>query len=103
MIARSYLSSVFPDDRIIARGYPNRWPAHSPDLTPLDYYFWSVVKDRAYHCFTPTSLNELQERITMVIEAIDPDELRRSDSVLHLPSRLQKVIECEGGSIENSL
>ena len=101
IVARSFLSDVFPDDRIIARGYPNRWPAHSPDLTPLDYYFWSVVKDRVYHCFTPANLNELQERISMVIEQIDSDELRRS--ILHLPSRLQAVIESGGEAIEQCL
>lgn len=100
-VARTFLHSVFPDERIIARGYPNRWPAHSPDLTPLDYYFWGVVKDRVYHCFTPTSLPELQQRISAVIADIDPDELRRS--VLHLPSRLEAVLESGGGAIEHLL
>ena len=101
LAARTFLSSIFPNERIIARGYPNRWPAHSPDLTPLDYYFWGVVKDRVYHLFTPTSLLELQRKITAVIENIDQDELRRS--VLHLPSRLEAVMESEGGAIEHHL
>lgn len=100
-VARSFLSSVFPNDRIIARGFPNRWPPHSPDLTPLDYYFWGVVKDRVYYCFRPTSINELRERIITVIENIDPDELRRS--VLNLPSRLEAVIESQGEAIEQRL
>ena len=68
--ARTFLSSVFPDERIIARRYPIRWPAHSPDLTPLDYYFWAVVKDGVYHCYTPISLLELQERITAAIATL---------------------------------
>ena len=100
-VARSFLSSVFPNDRIIARGFPNRWPAHSPDLTPLDYYFWGVVKDRVYHCFKPASINELREKIITVIENIDSDELRRS--ILNLPSRLAAVIECQGDAIEHYL
>ena len=37
----------------------------------------------------------------MVIEQIDSDELRRS--VLHLPSRLQAVIESGGEAIEKCL
>ena len=37
----------------------------------------------------------------MVIEQIDSDELRQSD--LHLPSRLQVVIESGGEAIEQSM
>lgn len=100
-VVRSFLSRVFPDDRIITRGYSNQWPVHSPDLTRLDYYFWSVVKDCVYHCFTPASIKELRERMTMDIENIDSDELRRS--VLNLPSRFQAVVECRGEATEHYL
>ena len=25
-----------------------KWPAHSPDLTPCDFYLWDAVKSRVY-------------------------------------------------------
>ena len=26
----------------------NQWPPHSPDLNPLDYYFWSEVQNKVF-------------------------------------------------------
>lgn len=101
LVARNFLSSIFPDDRIIARGYRQNWPAHSPDLSPLDYYFWSVVKDRVYFNFVPRNLQELQQRIIDVIAVMDQDELKRS--VLHLPTRLEYVLDNNGRTFEHLL
>jgi len=42
---RTSLDRHLPDK--IGRGGPNPWPPHSPDLTPLDF-FWGFVKDIAY-------------------------------------------------------
>ena len=36
------------EDRIISRRAEVVWPPRSYDLTPLDYYFWSAVKDKCY-------------------------------------------------------
>lgn len=100
-VARDFLSSVFPEERIIARGFSQNWPAYSPDLSPLDYYFWGTVKDRVYNCFRPTNIEELQQRICEVIANVDDDELKRS--ILHLPTRLQFVMDREGGAFEHLL
>ena len=27
---------------------PNEWPAHSPDLNPLDYGIWSILEKRVF-------------------------------------------------------
>lgn len=98
---RAFLTSVFPEKRIIARGFKQNWPAYSPDLTPLDYYFWGTVKDRVYNCFHPASIEELKHRIRAVINDIDEGELRRS--ILHLPRRLELLIEREGDALEHLL
>ena len=42
-------------DRIISRKSFNHWPACSPDLNPLDYYFWAwllmrFIKPTLRHC-----------------------------------------------------
>lgn len=41
------LQELFPN-RYIGKGRAIAWPARSPDLTPLYYTLWSVVKSRWY-------------------------------------------------------
>ena len=43
---RNYLNEQFPGTWIGRHG--SMWPARSPDLTPLDFFFWGVLKDRVY-------------------------------------------------------
>lgn len=45
--AREHLNQMFPDKRI-GQGGPVAWPAHSPDLTPLDFFLWGHVKSFEY-------------------------------------------------------
>lgn len=44
---RNYLHDNFPNRRI-GRRRSTRWPPHSPDLTPQDYFFWGYLKSRVY-------------------------------------------------------
>ncbi|KER21342.1 hypothetical protein T265_10314 [Opisthorchis viverrini] len=55
----TYLQEQFSGERVIARRFPNIWPAMSPDLTPLDYWFWGMIKARVYHENKPKNLAEL--------------------------------------------
>ena len=34
--------------RVISRRTENSWPAHSPDLTPLDFHFWAAAQTWVY-------------------------------------------------------
>ena len=43
---RNYLNEQFPGTWIDVG--VAEWPARSPDLTPLDFFFWGVLKDRVY-------------------------------------------------------
>ena len=43
---RNYLNEQFLGTWIDAG--VAEWPARSPDLTPLDFFFWGVLKDRVY-------------------------------------------------------
>ena len=58
-----YLDGVF-GERVIAlnsrRG--QSWAPRSPDLNPLDYYVWGVLKESVYKP-TPTTIDELSEKI----------------------------------------
>ena len=38
--AKQFLKNKFGEKRFIARGFPKKCPARSPDLTPLDFYLF---------------------------------------------------------------
>ncbi|ENN73932.1 hypothetical protein YQE_09475, partial [Dendroctonus ponderosae] len=43
-----WLNRYFPL-RWIGRNRPfEQWPPRSPDLTPIDFYFWGTIKNKAY-------------------------------------------------------
>ena len=60
---REFLNKKFPS-RVISRGCDIAWPARSPDLNPLDFWFWGMLKAKIYHHSTPHSLEHLQQLIT---------------------------------------
>ncbi|CAF3393782.1 unnamed protein product [Rotaria socialis] len=58
---RQFLEDTFPDRWIGRRGWIE-WPARSPDLTPTDFFLWSVIKDRVY-AIRPPNLQTLEDAI----------------------------------------
>ena len=46
-VTRDHLNLVYPN-RWIGRLGPIRWPARSPDLNPLDFFFWGRMKELIY-------------------------------------------------------
>ena len=44
LTVRESLNNSFPQ-HWIGRDGPIAWPPQSPDLTPLDFFFWGYVKD----------------------------------------------------------
>jgi hypothetical protein len=75
---RSHLNETLPH-RCIGRGTDDdmflKWPPRSPDLTPLDFYFWGYVKDKVYIPHLPRDLREVRERITNAVASISMDDL----------------------------
>ena len=63
---RQHLNAVY-GDRWIGRGGPVRWPARSPDLTPLDFYLWGHVKKIVYE----TKVDTVEELLARIILAFD--------------------------------
>lgn len=45
--ARERLNDMF-GEQWIGRYGPSRWPARSPDLTPLDFFLWGRIKNEVY-------------------------------------------------------
>lgn len=73
-IVRVFLDNVFPRRWIGRRGHIE-WPARSPDLTPLDFFFWGHLKSVVYRT-KPATVQELQERILAVADNITPQSLQ---------------------------
>ncbi|GFW45602.1 transposable element tc3 transposase [Trichonephila clavipes] len=85
-------------DRIISRYYPFPWPARSPDLTPMDFWFWGYLKSTVYLC-NPQTLSDLKDSIRREIGNIPRAMLRAA--ILSTVSRMQCVIACDGPHVEN--
>ena len=60
-ITLEVLRPVF-ENRIISRKAEVVWPRRSCDLTPLDYYLWSAVKDKCYSD-KPETIDALKDNI----------------------------------------
>ena len=58
-----YLDGVFGEQVIaLTSHHGHSWAPHSPDLEPLYYYVWGVLKESVYKP-TPTTIDELRDKI----------------------------------------
>ena len=73
------------------------WPSNSPDLNPLDYYFWGRIVGKA--CLKPhNSIIILKRSIKRAIDTVDKAEIIHA--VSRFRSRVEAVVANEGGHIE---
>ncbi|EZA58856.1 hypothetical protein X777_01031 [Ooceraea biroi] len=63
-VARTVLHEMFPE-RWIRKGGHISWPARSPDLNPLDFFLWGMLKNTVYND-VPTTQENMRERIFCV-------------------------------------
>ena len=85
-------------DRVISRHFPFPWPPRSPDLTPMDFWLWGYLKSKVYQ-FRPQTASDLKDAIRTAIQEIPIAMVRAA--VLSTICRMQSVIVCEGGHVEN--
>ena len=72
---RKWLDEHFPDRRIDRRGFVE-WPARSPELTPLDFFLWGVLKNQVFSD-KPKTLNDLKEKIINALKDITPEMCKK--------------------------
>ncbi|KYN04950.1 hypothetical protein ALC62_04166 [Cyphomyrmex costatus] len=96
-IITELLNRKFGDCWIGRSGY-NKWPACSPDLTPMDFYLWGKLKQQAYSEM-PTTREDTKERIRRACVAIDPNEIRRA--VLSVSTYFRKCVDVQGHHFEH--
>jgi transposase len=92
-VVKSYLQEVFGGG-VISRDFAFRWPPRSPDLNPLDFWFWAHVKRIVYKSPVNT-LPDLRIRIAMACSTIKSKILL--NVVASVPERLKNV-KLTGGS-----
>jgi len=96
-----HLNDTFPN-RWIGRGGTINQPPRSPDLTPLDFCLWGLMKSEVYRKKVDTR-DELLINVLDVIACIkeSQDALRRTTS--HVFTRVAKCIDVHGGIFEHLL
>ena len=89
------------DDRWFRRLGPWDWPPRSPDLTPLDFFLWGVLKERVYSTPVPTK-EELRQRIVRCIEDLDPREIQKA-TTRRVQKNILKCLERNGQHFQHLL
>jgi hypothetical protein len=66
--------TTFLDETFLGRWVGRRgstaWPPRSPDLTPLDFFAWGLIKDVVYRRKKFRDLADLRQRIIEAVELI---------------------------------
>lgn len=96
---REWLTSKF-GDRVISRFTDRPWPARSPDLSPLDYWFWSVCMVELRKN-PPNSLPDLVNTVGGYAASLNYDQI--SAAVKDVLPRANACIEADGGAFEYKL
>ena len=97
--ARQWLEQKF-HQRVISRHTDHPWPAKSPDLSPLDYWFWSVAM-RELTRVPPSSIEELKSTVEGFAESLDPEEVYKA--VENVRKRAQVCVSQNGGQFQHRL
>lgn len=92
----NYLEEFY-DDRLISF---NRWPANSPDLTPLDFFLFGYLKNKVYSNRLH-NLDELQAAITNEVQNITEEMLQ--NVFRNMRRRINLCVQENGGHFEHLL
>jgi inhibitor of nuclear factor kappa-B kinase subunit alpha len=98
-IVMDFLQEKF-EDRIISRKSPTPWPAKSPDMNPLDYWFWGHAQAKVYRQ-KPQSIQEVQQIVKMVARTCPKEVITKA--AMNIIKRASKCLENEGSHFESEL
>ena len=74
------------------------WPPRSPDLNPLDYWFWGTLKARVFHNNAPRDLQTLKSTIAEECDAFTVGEL--AAAISNLSERCQLLDQVDSGHFD---
>lgn len=95
---REHLNENFPE-RWIGRGGFVQWPPRSPDLNPMDFFFWGHLKSLVYK-EPVNNREELRQRIIQNCEVIKQKEGLFARIRWNFQKRINLCIEMEGQHFE---
>ena len=95
-----WLKNKFRERIIFRRSGALAWPARSPDLSPLDYWFWSICLGELRRS-PPSSLDDLQETINNFVQNLAREEIIRSARDVQI--RAGACVQANGGTFEHRL
>ena len=76
------------------------WPAHSPDLNPLDFSFWSQAQSEVYE-HHPTTIEEIVAIVEGFFGNLNEEKVKKT--VANVLKRAQLCVEEKGGHFEHKL
>lgn len=94
-----FLKNTFGEERLISRFNLHAWPPRSPDLSPLDFWFWGNLKRLVYSSGLPRSTSELAERVREKSSEITKAHIEAANK--NFLDRLLLVIAADGDHIEH--
>ena len=97
-VTKYYLNLYFPG-RWMGHLGPVHFPPYSPDLTPLDSSFWSVLRNRVYQR-RPATIPHLKQLIREECDAMTADYIERI-CVYDIKKRIDLVCQENGNYIEH--
>lgn len=86
----------------IGRGGTIAWPPRSPDLSPLDYFFWGTMKQKVYR-EVPNTREELLQRIMATAEEIKNEREMVIRATQQVGLRAIACLQNNGGHFEQLL
>jgi len=97
-IVRPFIIETF-EDRWIGTHAPNRWPARSPDLSVLDFFVWSFLKNKIY-LNVVHNLQELQDATVQAFEALQARPLIILNALRRITTLCQLCVQENGNHFE---
>ena len=86
--------------RVISRKAEFEWPARSPDLNPLDFWFWGHCEAEVLRT-QPTSLDDLKEEVETFAETVLADTVEKI--ILNINKRIRFCKSERGGQFEHKM
>lgn len=93
----AFLKSKF-GGRVISNKTDIPWPPNSPNLNPLDFFFWSHSMNHVFRT-KPATIDDLKIIVNDFAENMDPDLIRKVCSSARL--RFEKLRHERGGHFEH--
>lgn len=97
---RDYLDTNFRE-RWIGRQGQISWPPRSPDLNPLDFFYWGCLKEMVYKNDI-NDIDELRECVRVAVQKINEAEYARHIKRAFI-IRCRACVRAQGGHFEHLL